>query len=35
MSMYTRGYKAAVAIPPLLWVTVFLLVPYSILFICR
>jgi spermidine/putrescine transport system permease protein len=33
MSMYTRGYKAAVAIPPLLWVTVFLLVPYSILFI--
>jgi spermidine/putrescine transport system permease protein len=30
--MYTRAYKAAVAIPPLMWVTVFLLVPYSILF---
>ena len=23
MSMYTRGYKAAVAVPPLLWVVVF------------
>jgi len=32
MSMYTRGYKAVVAVPPLLWVTVFLLLPYSILF---
>src|SRR6202167_5949782 len=32
MSMYTRGYRAAVAVPPLLWVTVFLLLPYSILF---
>ena len=32
MSMYTRGYKAAVAVPPLLWVIVFLLLPYSILF---
>jgi spermidine/putrescine transport system permease protein len=32
VSMYTRGYKAAVAVPPLLWVTVFLLLPYSILF---
>jgi spermidine/putrescine transport system permease protein len=30
--MYTRGYKAVVAVPPLLWVTVFLLLPYSILF---
>jgi spermidine/putrescine transport system permease protein len=30
--MYTRAYKAAVAIPPLLWVTCFLLVPYAILF---
>lgn len=30
--MYSRAYKAAVAIPPLLWVTVFLLVPYAILF---
>jgi len=30
--VYTRGYKAAVSIPPLLWVTLFLLVPYAILF---
>lgn len=30
--MYSRAYKTAVTIPPLLWVTVFLLVPYAILF---
>jgi spermidine/putrescine transport system permease protein len=30
--MYSRAYKAGVTIPPLLWVTVFLLVPYAILF---
>lgn len=30
--MYSRTYKAAVTIPPLLWVTVFLLIPYAILF---
>jgi spermidine/putrescine transport system permease protein len=30
--MYSRGYKTAVTVPPLLWVTVFLLVPYSLLF---
>ena len=30
--MYTRAYKSAVTIPPLLWVTSFLLVPYAILF---
>ena len=30
--MYTRAYKSAVSIPPLLWVTIFLLVPYAILF---
>ena len=29
--MYTRAYKSAVSIPPLLWVTVFLLIPYAIL----
>jgi spermidine/putrescine transport system permease protein len=29
--MYSRAYKAAVAIPPVLWVSVFLLVPYAIL----
>jgi len=30
--VYSRAYKASVAIPPVLWVTVFLLVPYAILF---
>ncbi len=30
--MYSRGYKAAVSIPPLLWVAMFLLVPYALLF---
>ena len=30
--MYSRAYKAAVTIPPVLWVTVFLLGPYAILF---
>ena len=30
--MYTRAYKSAVAIPPLLWVALFLLVPYAMLF---
>jgi spermidine/putrescine transport system permease protein len=30
--VYSRTYKAAVTIPPLLWVTVFLLIPYAILF---
>jgi spermidine/putrescine transport system permease protein len=31
--MYTRAYKSAVAVPPLLWVTVFLLVAYGLLFV--
>src|ERR1700735_950067 len=30
--MYSRAYKTAVTIPPLVWVTVFLLIPYAILF---
>ena len=30
--MYSRAYKASVGVPPVLWVTVFLLVPYAILF---
>jgi spermidine/putrescine transport system permease protein len=30
--VYTRAYKSAVAIPPLLWVALFLLIPYAILF---
>src|SRR5271156_5307612 len=31
MSMYSRGYKTAVSVPPLLWVSVLLFVPYLIL----
>lgn len=30
--MYSRGYKAAVVIPPLAWVIAFLLIPYAMLF---
>jgi spermidine/putrescine transport system permease protein len=30
--MYSRAYKTAVTIPPLAWVTIFLLIPYTILF---
>jgi spermidine/putrescine transport system permease protein len=30
--MYTRSYKSAVTIPPLVWVTAFLLFPYALLF---
>jgi len=30
--MFSRAYKTAVTIPPLLWVIVFLLVPYLLLF---
>jgi len=30
--MFSRAYRAVVTIPPLLWVTVFLLVPYFLLF---
>lgn len=30
--MYSRAYKLLVAIPPIAWVTAFLLVPYAILF---
>ena len=29
--MFSRGYKFAVSLPPLLWVTAFLLVPYALL----
>jgi spermidine/putrescine transport system permease protein len=29
--MFSRPYRAAVTLPPLLWVTVFLLVPYALL----
>ena len=30
--MFSRAYKAAVTVPPLLWVTIFLLVPYLLMF---
>lgn len=30
--MYSRAYKASVAVPPLAWVSVFLLLPYALLF---
>src|SRR5438045_1704056 len=30
--MFSRAYKTAITVPPLLWVTVFLLVPYVLLF---
>jgi spermidine/putrescine transport system permease protein len=30
--VYSRAYKAAVSIPPLLWVCLFLLLPYTLLF---
>ena len=30
--MYSRSYKAAVAVPPLVWVACFLLLPYALLF---
>jgi spermidine/putrescine transport system permease protein len=30
--MFSRAYRAAITVPPLLWVVVFLLVPYALLF---
>src|SRR6266478_1609864 len=30
--MFSRAYKAAITLPPLLWVTLFLVVPYGLLF---
>lgn len=30
--MFSRAYKTAVTVPPLLWVALFLLVPYALLF---
>ena len=30
--MFSRAYKTVVTVPPLLWVTVFLLVPYLLMF---
>src|ERR1700750_1572526 len=32
--MFSRSYKAMVAVPPLAWVVVFLLVPYLLMFCC-
>jgi spermidine/putrescine transport system permease protein len=31
--MYSRAYKAAISVPPLLWVGVFLLLPYALMFL--
>ena len=30
--MYSRAYKAIVSLPALLWVTLFLLIPYTLMF---
>src|SRR5258708_29729990 len=30
--MFSRAYRTAITVPPLLWVAVFLLVPYALLF---
>ena len=30
--MFSRAYKTAISLPPLLWVTVFLLLPYALMF---
>ena len=30
--MFSRAYRAAITVPPLFWVGVFLLVPYALLF---
>src|SRR5882724_11909580 len=30
--MFSRAYRAAITVPPLLWVAVFLLIPYALLF---
>jgi spermidine/putrescine transport system permease protein len=30
--MFSRAYRAAITLPPLLWVVVFLLIPYALLF---
>ncbi len=30
--MFSRAYRAAITVPPLLWVAIFLLVPYALLF---
>src|SRR3989454_4453965 len=30
--MFSRAYRTVITVPPLLWVTVFLLVPYALLF---
>jgi len=32
--MFSRAYKLAISLPPLLWVAVFLLVPYALMFSC-
>jgi spermidine/putrescine transport system permease protein len=31
--MFSRAYKLAISLPPLIWVTVFLLLPYALMFL--
>ena len=31
--MYSRLYKSLVSLPPLLWVSIFLLLPYALMFV--
>ena len=30
--MFSRSYRAAITLPPLIWVSAFLLIPYAIMF---
>lgn len=32
MNMYSRTYKAVIAVPPLVWVSLFLVLPYALMF---
>jgi hypothetical protein len=32
LAMYSRAYKTIVSAPPLLWVALFLLLPYALMF---
>ena len=31
--MYSRAYKSLVSLPPILWVALFLLLPYLLMFL--
>ena len=30
--MFSRAYRTVITVPPLLWVAIFLLVPYALMF---